>query len=561
MAHDHQIQSMSGAAQKPTHDSHWLRMLLRSALAASFVFALAAFPQIARAQTRTYEVKCPAGQTVLPGFESFDPLTGEWRQSVCIDLNGIIGMQINATNAAIKPAASDAVQCQGALGSDANDGLSCGAPKATLQAAMSSLPSTGTYPGGTVYMLGNQTLVLTSTLTIGSATENIVIHPMGRLTIQCNITNGAKCIDIFPGSGFRCEMSDVNNCVIDTFNSSTNVASLVATDTTATSQGLFLDGLDVRDSHSATIGTALVDYTNAFDAKTYSLFITPSVGEIGLYIHDASSSLCPNSDHFYGLTIQGGFPEFSGRPLVIKNDLGCSIGPIDVEGYDISHPASGNSNIEIDGGAHNFGVFSIHFAGGYEEDSGAAVSTPAMNLIKDASNITFVNSSQLRINASASEYAFQIQETAAEGPVSIVGDFANGGTGHNFVTNSVTGQNLKDNLSGGYFFPGNQTGFGQYSFDGGINLLSSGGGSILHQASNTAAAVTVTDPVATTLTPVVGTCTMTTTTCTITVVSGAAHCVATDSGGTIAGQCSIAGTTLTVTAASSNTSAWSVLWW
>jgi len=94
-----------------------------------------------------------------------------------------------------------------------------------------------------------------------------------------------------------------------------------------------------------------------------------------------------------------------------------------------------------------------------------------------------------------------------------------------------------------------------------LSLSSSGGGSITHQAPSTAAAVTVTDPIATTLSPVVGTCTMTTTTCTITVVSGAAHCVATDSGGTIAGQCAIAGTTLTVTAASNNTSAWSVLWW
>lgn len=94
-----------------------------------------------------------------------------------------------------------------------------------------------------------------------------------------------------------------------------------------------------------------------------------------------------------------------------------------------------------------------------------------------------------------------------------------------------------------------------------IGLVSTEGGIISHVAPSTAAAVTVTDPIATTLSPVVGTCTMTTTTCTITVVSGAAHCVATDSGGTIAGQCAISGTTLTVTAASSNTSAWSVLWW
>lgn len=106
------------------------------------------------------------------------------------------------------------------------------------------------------------------------------------------------------------------------------------------------------------------------------------------------------------------------------------------------------------------------------------------------------------------------------------------------------------------------TNAGIWDFAQPIALASSGGGTITHQAPNTAASITVTDPVATTPTPVAGSCTMTTTTCTVTVVSGAAHCMVTDNSAShISGGCAISGTTLTVTAASSNTDTWAVLWW
>lgn len=53
-----------------------------------------------------------------------------------------------------------------------------------------------------------------------------------------------------------------------------------------------------------------------------------------------------------------------------------------------------------------------------------------------------------------------------------------------------------------------------------------------------------------------GTCTMSAgTSCTSTITYGS-HCVTSDTGGTIAGQCAISGTTLTVTAATSNSSTW-----
>lgn len=120
---------------------------------------------------------------------------------------------------------------------------------------------------------------------------------------------------------------------------------------------------------------------------------------------------------------------------------------------------------------------------------------------------------------------------------------------------------LKDDVTGASL----SSGFSAYTENPSasqLTLTSSGGGTILHQAPNTAATITVTDPVATTLTPVVGTCTMTTTTCTVTVVSGATHCIVTDNSAShITGGCAISGTTLTVTAASSNTDTWAVLWW
>lgn len=42
---------------------------------------------------RTYELSCPAGTSVMPGWETFNASTGKWRQVACIDALGKITLQ------------------------------------------------------------------------------------------------------------------------------------------------------------------------------------------------------------------------------------------------------------------------------------------------------------------------------------------------------------------------------------------------------------------------------------------------------------------------------------
>ena len=368
----------------------------------------------------------------------------------------------SGSTVSLKPAASDARQyVNPTTGNDSNDGLSLGSPKATIGAAQLGLVTTGSLQGGTIYLAGNNTYVLTQELQVGNGTSsNVLIVPAGRIIIQCNITSGSDCIDIFPGSGFKCLIGFVNNCAIDTYNSSTNVASLVATDPTVQSQGIFMDGLDVRDTHNATIGTALVDFTNAYDASIKQLYVAAGANEKGLYIHDASSTICPNADHFYGIQLSGGFNTGS-QPLVIKQDLGCNIGTLDFEGWDISHPGSGQRNITLDGNGKTFGIFGIYFSGGYEEDANANIGSPAMNLIKDTTGVTFNNVNGVRLNGSASEPLFELENTTGQGAFKASAAFMNGGTGHNFLVNDDLSALMNtDNLAGSYSYAGNTPGYG-----------------------------------------------------------------------------------------------------
>lgn len=395
-----------------------------------------------------------------------------------------------------------------ANGNDANDGLSAGSAKATIAAAISSITS------GTVYLASG----------VYQVTSELIIPPGVRLVGQ---------------------------------NSGNN-------QTTINASGLS-SGVSV-----VSLGSATYD------------------GGQGGYISDVAIN-CENESGVVGLS-NNFLQEQSGARHITIND--CPGGALQV----------GTTGSSL-GGAQNSGPYEdININ---ETSACTNCSTGTVPVSVSAASVRGITG--LTINASSATHptvaanissSTRISDAHCEGAVScyslptagvLVNSNCGASTSSGAVTNCVllpTGSftvllggiynignvtNILSDIPDGITIPAASLGtLGIYSNGtpslgstfSGISLLSSGGGSITHKAPNTAAAVTVTEPVATTLTPVVGTCTMTTTTCTVTVVSGATHCIVTDNSAShITGGCAISGTTLTVTAASSNTDTWAVLWW
>jgi hypothetical protein len=90
------------------------------------------------------EYACPVNY--VPIWQFLDAGTGLYRQPACVNQNGALYLQPDffgiATSVAMKPVTSNAIQYVTTTGSDANDGLSWGSAKATIQAAVNALPLT-----------------------------------------------------------------------------------------------------------------------------------------------------------------------------------------------------------------------------------------------------------------------------------------------------------------------------------------------------------------------------------------------------------------------------------
>jgi hypothetical protein len=357
-------------------------------------------------------------------------------------------------NAAIKSASSDAVQWVSQNGIDTNDGLSPGTAKLTIPAAIAALPISGALKGGVVYVLGNQTQILTTTLNIGGGGATVFLKPLGRVYLLCNITNDTACIDILPDSGMDGAMSGGNNFMVDTYNSSTVVSTLVESDPNSVDEQIRLSGVQVSHFNGGTVSNALVDLSSAYDSSVYDMGVfLGAANEIGLYLHNASTSFCPNNLNFYDIWINATYTSGQ-RPLVIKDDLGCAPGPISFFGGDIGHPGIGNHNIEINGNGNNYAL-NVSFFNIYQEAYNGIGTASSVDYIQDAQNVVFAGGQIIKGGTGATLPCFEIKTVAAgSGPVQIQ-NFCTGGSNNTYVLNDDTGVTDMDNAGGLYRYPGN----------------------------------------------------------------------------------------------------------
>lgn len=323
-----------------------------------------------------------------------------------------------------------------------------------LQAAVNSLPQTGPLTGGVVYLPTNSIYVITSTLSLGSATATVTLKPAGRVEILCNITvGGIPCIDIWSSSGIDGQVPADNNVIVSSFNSSMNVTNMIQTEPSIAIENVILRNVQVFLLNGGTVSNAMVDFTSAGDSEVYSLWVGDIANTIGVYIHDASPTICLNALNFYDLQVTGQFLT-GARPFVLKNTLGCAFGPVNVFGGDISHAGSGQRNIEINGNGHSFGV-GASFYGVYSEDFNVNLSTPAVVLLQDVNNFTWIGGQIIRLNGSATEPCFEINNAGSFGGGIVLMTNCTGGTGHNYVLNDDLSTTSLDNSSGFYRYGGN----------------------------------------------------------------------------------------------------------
>lgn len=463
------------------------------------------------AYAQNFELSCPAGSSpIFPIGQSYNPSTNKFRQWLCIDNNGTVTFQVNGTNAAIKPAASDAVQYVSANGNDSNDGFSWGSAKATIQAALTVLQT----PNGGEIFLGAGTFTTNSEIVIPNRVSLIG-------NARANATGGQGTL-IKAGATFP------SSTPVITLGNGTPIFGARVENLTVSCNDITgsIGISNVSGQEQSGVDHVLVDNCLADD------FLWSGSGAQNSFIHDAEALADSSVGAAWLGVIVSGTSGFRGIDGLTVNGSGAGTEPTDcmsiadaalyqnihvencVTGILLS--GSGETLSNILGGPTVTNV--IELSSGTQEFFGTSlVLGSATNLVKNDANSAF--------NSSASAISVYAVGNGATPPVL----FTN--TGGTFTLNS-------------------------------LSFSSSGGGTVTHQPPNTASAVVVTDPIATTPTPVAGSCAMAAgTTCTITVVSGASKCIATDQGGTIAGQCAISGTTLTVTAASSNSSTWAVLWW
>lgn len=146
------------------------------------VFLIFIAPQIIHAQGPMF---CPAGQTLQQVNGAF----------ICNGPNGATSTPIYGY--AQKPFTSDAIQYVSKNGSDANDGLSRGSPKATIDSSINSLPNCNpipsvgqsvspTAPCGTIYLAANASGYSLSTgVIINGLLVRIIGEGKNSVTINC----------------------------------------------------------------------------------------------------------------------------------------------------------------------------------------------------------------------------------------------------------------------------------------------------------------------------------------------------------------------------------------
>lgn len=381
-----------------------------------------------------FQQSCPSGMGLLQaGWQVYNNSNSQFVQFGCVDTFGNIS--INGTIYAPQ-----------------------GTTEATLNSAIAELPHTGMH-GGVIVIASNQTIALSSTLQLGdSTTTNIVLRPMGRIEFECTMTDGTDCIQVASSSGINCVMTSINNCVVDIAPGAI-VNSGIATLPGKTNELLILRNVDVRNwsgSQGGTVNTALWNLTGIFDTQMVGDSCTMGANTIGMEFHDDADGInAPNNVNITGLNCgpAGGASGTGLQDLLIKEDHGVPIGPISVSGADFgAHTNTTIPAIDLESGTGS-GLIDINIDNVYGEENPSAAMTAPFFLNNGGDGVRIRDFQINRLFASASGYAVQIENTVSGNP--FAGEFSGtitGGTGNNFVQDSINSVNLTDNANGHYFF-------------------------------------------------------------------------------------------------------------
>lgn len=421
----------------------------------------------------------------------------------------------SGSDAAIKPAASDAVQYIGASGITGQDGLSRGSSLPATLAGISSAQTNLPANGGTIVVQGSSQISLATQLSLGTATQHVTLLMERGSSITWTGTGCA--ISVASGSAIigpnliGANVSNVGGASI--FLGASATGPLICNAATDGTQEYFnASGLILIGNGLTNQSAPLIKLTSVFVNSYLRDIVVYNYGGPLLQLQNGTVGaagfgpfICDNC-WLNGSTLAGA------QPVVITAQSGGGLmGPISFIGGAVEHAGIGLNEVTVDGSANHTVLGPVSFHDTYCENSFAASSCWSFkdvygSLVEGGICGGIAGTDCVSYSGDASQQA---------GFGSIV-NLYNSSAFTNTINDKVRpvvvlGANI--NRIGHYVFSDPNATNQQALNVPAVILVSSGGGTILHQAPNTASNFIITDPAfATTLTGTVasGTATMTT---------------------------------------------------